>query len=110
MLNCKPGDLAVIVRSPASPENIGKIVRVMRTAIEGEQIEGWRVALRSDFPAWIVESVGSDLVWHGFRLANGSKTVSIVRLRAYADYCLKPIRDPGDDAVDQFSIKNEHYA
>lgn len=101
MLNCKPGDLAVIMRSPASPENIGKIVRVLRPAVEGEKIEGWRVALRPDFPAWIVESAGSDLVWHGFRLANGKRTVSVVKQRAYADYCLKPIRDPGDDAVDE---------
>jgi len=110
MLNCKPGDLAIIVRSPASPENIGKIVRVIRTAVESETIEGWRVYLRGGLPAWIVESDGSPLAWASVSIDGRKTKINLVRQRAYADYCLKPIRDPGDDAVDQFTRKIEDYA
>ena len=110
MLNCKPGDLAVIVNSRATPENIGKIVRVIRLAVHNEKIEGHYITLRKDAPAWIVESAGSDLVWRGFLKSDGSQTKHIVRIRSYADRCLRPIRDPGDDAVDQFARKIEDYA
>ena len=110
MLNCKPGDLAVIVRSPQSPENIGKIVRVIRPAVEGEWMGGWRVCLMEGYFAWIVESSGSLLTWASFSKNGKRGSVNLVRQRAYADYCLKPIRDPGDDAVDQFTRKLEDYA
>lgn len=110
MLNCRPGDLAVIVRSPHSPDNVGKIVRVIRPAVEGEMIEGWRVYLRNGLPAWIVESDGSPLAWASVSIDGSRRKVNLVRQRAYADYCLKPIRDPGEDAVDQFTRKIEDYA
>jgi hypothetical protein len=107
MLNCRPGDLAVIFRSPQSPANVGKIVRVIRPAVEGEWIEGWRVCLNKGYPAWIVESNGSLLTWSSFKVNGKKGQTNLVRQRAYADYCLKPIRDPGDDAVDQFARKIE---
>lgn len=103
MLNCKPGDLAVIIRSPQAPENIGKIVHVIRAASEGEIVEGWSVCLSPNFPAWIVESAGLPMIWAS-RLDNGEKGPTIiVRKRVYADWCLKPIRHPGDDEIDAIS-------
>jgi hypothetical protein len=37
IMNCKPGDLAVIISTLRSPENIGRIVEVIRTAVPGEE-------------------------------------------------------------------------
>lgn len=90
-MNCKPGDLAVVVRSEGtgragllSEMLLGRIVRVVR--------------LRPPSNAF---HCMADLVWsfeepirlelHGWTyIADGT-----------ADCCLRPIRDPGDDAVDE---------
>lgn len=92
MLNCKPGDLAVIVCSPTTPENIGKLVRVIRPAVQGEKIGGWHVQLKDNYFAWIVESEGSGLAWGGVARLTGQPRITYEKVRAYADYCLRPIR------------------
>lgn len=73
-MNCKPGDLAIIVRSRFAPENIGRIVEVMRRR-NGERAG----------PQWLVRS-DRDLVE---RWENG--WVRLVRQRFYLDVCLRPI-------------------
>lgn len=75
-MNCKPGDLAVLIRSEWAPQCVGQITRcVERRDYYGAP--GWTVdppfrhALRDVDPAWTLDS------------------------------SLKPIRDPGDDAQDE---------
>lgn len=103
MLNCKPGDLAVIVTSPNAPENVGKIVQVIRPAVDGEMIEGWRVKLREGFFAWIVKSAGSKLAWYNYPGPDGTSRKKEGYIRSYADYCLRPIRDPEHDEEEKAS-------
>ncbi len=67
-MNCKPGDLAVVVRSIYDPAQIGKIVRVVEWCA---YTEGWIVS------------------------------PCILFYASVHDECLRPIRDPGDDAVDE---------
>lgn len=78
-MNCKPGDLAVIVRSRMAPEVIGKIVRV----IEFAPSEGR--------PALIIDRrVIEDRHFDG-RIRDG---------RWFFDECLRPIRDQyGEDEI-----------
>lgn len=107
MLNCKPGDLAVVVSSRNSPENIGRIVEVIRPAVNGERISGFNITLIDGVPAWIVRSVGSKLHWLGIS-AFGVERVQMVEIRPYADKCLRPIRKPGDHEADTISaVKKE---
>lgn len=81
-MNCKPGDLAVVVRSDAGNE--GKIVRCLRI------VDGWLEGLDGSGlgePVWEVDRV--------LRACDGSEDNLI------NDSYLRPIRDPGDDAVDE---------
>jgi hypothetical protein len=73
-MNCKPGDLAVLVYSRI-PRYIGEIYVVLRP------YDGTEFA--SNEPAWVIEHRGEE--WH------------------CEDRHLRPIRDPGDDAVDEFA-------
>lgn len=81
-MNCKPGDLAVIVRSMAGNE--GKIVRCVRLADSSEAKEAG-FDMRPE--VWVLEKP------------------LMTRLGFPASLCydahLRPIRDPGDDAVDE---------
>jgi hypothetical protein len=86
-MNCKPGDLAVIVRSTSGNE--GKFVTVLRwigayTFYHGERLSDcWLVRLEQDMRP---KSGG---VYHA-----GQE-------HAFPDSWLKPIRDPGEDAKDE---------
>lgn len=71
-MNCKPGDLAVVVRARFDPSHLGKIVSVVEW---DDEAGGWKV----DPPI-----MTAGIPW-----------------RAVADHALRPIRDPGDDAVDE---------
>lgn len=84
-MNCKPGDLAVIVRSKIA-SNIGHFVVVLddRNCDEGE----WRCSSASPL-------VGEDLIDGGFRATRPGESVWGM------DSDLRPIRDPGDDARDE---------
>ena len=82
-MNCKPGDLAVIVESSAGNE--GKIVRCIRVsqwkALLGPNgdVSGVVWEIEPPVPGWL----------------DGSPTAFAL------DQCLRPIRDPGDDAKDE---------
>lgn len=94
-MNCKPGDLAVIVGTVLVPQNNGKIVRVVRRAVPGEVVSfcGIKVHLRDDrTDSWWIESEGSDL---GFLLANDH--IVQCRERPLGDKYLRPIRDSDDE-------------
>lgn len=73
-MNCKPGDLAVIVKSlsPDGAEHIGKIVRCVQVVDH----DAWATD-----PVLIFSSGFGPILWF--------------------DRHLRPIRDPGPDAVDE---------
>lgn len=91
-MNCKPGDLAVIV-GVGSSKSLGRFVEVV-SLWTGGQHGGLFYA--SNEPAWICKAVGSPLVFNapwGEEIAVDSRPI--------ADSCLRPIRDPGEDATDE---------
>jgi hypothetical protein len=91
-MNCKPGDLAVVVREmPLSPGMLGRIVRVVRRATDFERLSGFRVTTEG-IPGWVVEAPRMN--WEG----------DVVDSRAISDHLLRPIRDPGDSAVDEMLL------
>lgn len=74
-MNCKPGDLAVLVRAIMDPSQLGKIVTIVQ----------WD----SEMGGWTVEPpiVTDGRPW-----------------RAVNDISLRPIRNPGDDATDEMVL------
>ena len=97
-MNCKPGDLAVIVRS-FSPDfivNVGRIVRV-------GNFYG-KAAFKSGYEkenCWLV---------HGRLMTRSGAPFDRLAREHGADGCIPddhlcPIRDPGDDAVDEMVQK-----
>lgn len=73
-MNCKPGDLAIVIDSGAYPETLGMIIRV--TKVCPIHKDCWE----TDPPYFVA----------GYRLP-----------AAFNDCCLRPIRDPGEDATDE---------
>ena len=82
-MNCKPGDLARMVRSDF-PENVNKLVWVREKAptFVGE--------------GWMVELLQPMKTTFGWKPAGS--------IGSAADTDLRPIRDPGDDAVDEMLV------
>lgn len=99
-MRCKQGDLAVVCGAEATPEMLNRFVIVVRLARPGE-IFGW-IGLKEWEPAvWVVRPASDGtLPW---RLSNG--WLAEVSERPFADDCLRPIRDPGDDAVDETLLR-----
>lgn len=82
-MNCKPGDLAVVIKSDAGNE--GVILRCIRLS----GVASW-LGPRGETtlsPVWKVDRLLTD--WQG---ASNDEI---------ADDQLRPIRDPGDDAIDE---------
>lgn len=81
-MNCKPGDLAVIVHCEMNwcKAHLGKVVRCLRLVDTEEQLPGWETD-----PELHATDDGSLIAW--------------------ADEVLRPIQDPGDDAVDEMVQK-----
>ncbi|WP_349609110.1 hypothetical protein [Cupriavidus sp. DF5525] len=50
-MNCKPGDLAIVVRAEGAPAAVGKVVEVLRSA---PNVNG--------LPAWVVQFQGVGIV------------------------------------------------
>jgi hypothetical protein len=85
-MNCKPGDLAIVVRGMYSDENVGKLVRTVRLVPLHD----------ADGPSWEVESLSGFLM---------HPRVELCGLRGwFEDSRLRPIRDPGDDAQDEMLV------
>lgn len=85
-MNCKPGDLAVFVRSTCGNE--GVIVRCLSLSMYTHTVNPNGVF--TETPIWNVDKLVRG--WDG----------SFARLAS--DCNLRPIRDPGDDAVDETLI------
>ena len=78
-MNCKQGDLAIVVQSKTGPEHVGKIIKLgAATDIRFYNIPGWRI--------------------------DGAPIGG--RFWCVADRCVRPIRDqPGDDETLEWSVK-----
>lgn len=90
-LNCKPGDLAVIIRDLDAPENIGRLVTVIRSFLDGSE---WYPSPVIDTRfSWEVKPVRKLIGWgRGGVLVDDSSNCS------FPDADLRPIRDePGVD-------------
>lgn len=91
-MNCKPGDLAVIVH----PRHYGKLVTVLYAAPHGRftMPDGWTHADVSDRgPSWVIESNGSPFE---ARLRDGTERMTVYAV--VGDRWLRPIRpEEGED-------------
>lgn len=83
-LNCKQGDVAWIVRA-SNPANLGKVVKCV-TLLPAHL---WNAPGGREYvaPGWVVDRPIT--TWSG-QISNH-----------VPDHQLRPIRDPGDDAVDE---------
>lgn len=69
-LPIEPGCLAQIIRSPFNPENLGRVVRVVRLISAGEMLDGMVLVTtpkNKNKPAWLVRSVGAPFVRRIYR-------------------------------------------
>lgn len=87
-MNCKPGDLAVVVRAIATPELVGCIVRCVRLATAEERNPSWH-----DGATWLVSGDGRALP------ERRGRRVLFVDERFVRDQFLRPLRD--QDGMDQ---------
>lgn len=90
-MNCKPGDLAIVVRAEGwglagrvSQKLLGAIVRVVRLAPPSERFQ-----------------CTADLVWKFEEPIKVELDGKTYWADGIDDSCLRPIRDPGDDAQDE---------
>lgn len=101
-MNCKPGDLAVVSRTDKRPEYIGRFLTVISKPPVGEFVlpNGKTHVAIDPEGRWIVEFQREVLV-----LTYSGKLRS-TKFAVVRDETLKPIRDPGDDAIDETAFWN----
>lgn len=91
-MNCKPGDLAVVVSSDF-PENIGLVVSVLSLSSE---------CYEEDDIHWLVRSCGRPLKFEWFDDGRtGTNDFGFDVEVDSPDSTLRPIRNPGEDARDE---------
>jgi hypothetical protein len=96
-MNCRPGDLAWVTSKAVTPFLAGRFVIVESSAgadiveVDGELFLGGE-------PGWVCVAADGGLLPIQKLLDD---SVDWVRRRVISDCVLRPIRDPGDDAVDQ---------
>ena len=92
-MNCKPGDLAVIVRDLDAPLNIGRLVHVLG---RGDRKDFYPCPTPQSGFEWVVRPVKKIIGWDdAFQLVDDCGDC------LFPDADLRPIRDPGDDAKDE---------
>jgi hypothetical protein len=91
-MNCKPGDLAVIIDS-AHPSNIGVLVVVMEAG-EPKHTYIKSFARYNGAPRWWCESHRPLQTFRGCQASSATRFIA-------PDAALRPIRDPGEDAQDE---------
>lgn len=89
-MNCRPGDIARIVNNAGYE---GRLVEVLRAAVTTD-------CTVIDALAWWCRSLGAPLPTY----CDDGRTVHLQE-RAIRDRDLRPIRDPGDDAIDEISTR-----
>lgn len=80
-MNCKPGDLALVIGARLTPSMIGRIVEVVRAA--DPKRDRYVPTMKSH--SWLCRSLGAPIEWDG----------EMVSERVIADALLRPIR-PND--------------
>ena len=100
-MNCKPGDLAVIVRGMPNSPNIGRLVRVVELWA-GQEVDGRHYADGLE-QMWIIESMGGNLAI--FSAETGDISAWVKR-RIAPDHCLRPIR--GDEEPESIETTKEN--
>jgi hypothetical protein len=91
-MNCRPGDLAYVVRAEVTPEMIGIVVTVLRPAIHAEIVDGIHYQVTE--PSWVVES-GSSIP-----ARSNDGILRVVKRRVVMDRLLRPISGvPVNDEV-----------
>jgi hypothetical protein len=100
-VNIQPGDKLAYVCGASNPDNVGRIVEILRPAVHGERFklpDGSTGRTKLHRPCWWVRCA-TPLLWD---LHKGGETRTVrVHERYIADARLRPIRDPGEDAVDE---------
>jgi len=87
-LNCKQGDLAIIVKSGCGNE--GKIVRCV-------EFSGVLIGVRASDGKWYRWRGGPRAVWKIDRSINFGNSVDIVQIEYCSDEKLRPLRGDLDD-------------
>ena len=88
-MNCKPGDLARVISTPET-RDAGVVDWFFKlTVLDGQTDFGNAPAWRYEGP----ERTTPEGRWKG------------LRIEAVGDHILRPIRDPGDDAVDETLLR-----
>lgn len=104
-MNCKPGDIAVCIKASAfNPSTQDMFVKVLYLAPVGR---AWRLpsgfrheALKlGGVPWWVCEASHELVVPTDIGVERRDRYLPI------PDIYLRPIRDPGDDAVDTLSLR-----
>lgn len=97
-MNCKQGDLAVIV-APYNPANLGRIVRVVAP------IGYMRAGTLFTYEGRVLQATITGFYWWTegpvVIASVGSSDGRLYPSNHSCDSQLRPIRDPGDDAVDE---------
>ena len=99
-MNCRPGDLALIVRGPRW--NIGKQMTCVRLLADGEMVVG-----DPDIPgASFVHSLGDNPIWEVDRpvvwtISDGSVVIARRELPYCCDNVLLPIRPERDEELER---------
>lgn len=97
MARCRPGDLAVVIRCPQRPENVGAFVHVIeRMPYEGERIV-WVCKCASQLTGLRVTALDGITIVRTEPIAPGSQFLAF-------DDQLKPIRGPQADQ----GVQHEH--
>ena len=89
----------MVVRDSYDATNIGKFMRLDRLLAPGEEVTsvcgGYTVATMPGYPRWLTDTP----------LCVGRRGGGRVIVLAAFDSDLRPIRDPGDDAVDETLLR-----
>ena len=99
-MNCKPGDLAIVIRAGQTPQMLGRIVTVVRLAVRGERFKtdrGHMWWMEHSAKVWVVRS-NYPMPWCG---DNG--TLHFTLERVFHDDGLRPI-NPGVLAEDEDQV------
>jgi hypothetical protein len=83
-MNCKPGDLAVIIHCPPAPDCVGRIVQCLR--FEGN---------------YIIDGLRYPDVWRVDWSGKSAREITGCEAWGMRDAWMRPLRDPGDDARDE---------
>tara|TARA_B100001250_G_scaffold410687_1_gene437636 strand:- start:766 stop:1104 length:339 start_codon:yes stop_codon:yes gene_type:complete len=101
-MNCKPGDIARIVH----PSMYGTLVDILHAAPVGNyRLPDGQTGFGDEPGCWVFKFLGQP---KDVPMYNGFKDFIGTRKAQYAachDRWLRPIRDPGDDAVDETIVR-----